>query len=130
MAVLEGLGDILFEILFLVVGGVGRHNQRTIRRGELDQFLQQLRTILRYREGAFFGAGKARRIDDGHVILQFFADGVADEIEDIHDIDFLRIAIQVVDGELFFGPFQRAGQSILVGSIASPMAAATEKAPV
>jgi hypothetical protein len=40
------------------------------------------------------------------------------------------LIVQIVDGKLFFGPFQRAGQSILVGSIASPMAAATEKAPV
>ena len=130
MAVLEGLGDILFEILFLVVGGVGRHNQRTIRRGDLDQFLQQLRTILRYREGAFVGAGKARRIDDGHVKLQFLANRVTDEIEDIHDTNFIIPIGQIVDGKLFFGPFQRAGQSILVGSIAPPMAAATEKAPV
>ena len=65
MAVLEGLGGLLFKILFLVVGGVGRNDQRTVRRGDLDQFLQQLRIILRYREGAFVGAGKARRIDDG-----------------------------------------------------------------
>jgi len=29
------------------------------------------------------------------------------------------LIVQIVDGKLFFGPFQRAGQSILVGSIAS-----------
>ena len=129
-AVLEGLIDVLFEILFLVVGGVGRNDQRTIRCGDLDQLLQQLGVILRDRESPLFGAGKARRIDDGHVILQFLANRVTDEIEDIHDTNFIIPIGQVVDGELFFGPFQRAGQSILVGSIASPMAAATEKAPV
>ena len=111
-AVLEGLGDILFEVLFLVVGSVGRHNQRAIRCGDLDQFLQQLRIIFRYRKCALFCAGKAWRIDDGHVILQFLSDRVADEIEDIHYIDFLLLAIQVIDGELFLCPFQRTVRNI------------------
>ena len=65
MAVLEGLGGLLFKILFLVVGGVGRNDQRAIRCGDLDQLFQQLGVILRDRESPLFGAGKARRIDDG-----------------------------------------------------------------